>query len=67
MNNSSDGHLLVIRGMTPAGDLIVNDPASMQRGNGAVYKANEFAQAWFDNGGVGYIIRPPTTQTTAAR
>jgi hypothetical protein len=67
VNNSSEGHLLVIRGMTPDGDLIVNDPASLQRGNGAIYKASEFAQAWFDNGGVGYIIRPPTTQATAAR
>jgi hypothetical protein len=67
VNNASDGHLLVIRGMTPRGDLIVNDPASVKRGDGVIYKASEFAGAWFDNGGVGYIIRPPTTQATAAR
>ena len=67
VNNASDGHLLVIRGMTPNGDLIVNDPASLERGNGAIYKADEFARAWFDNGGVGYVIRPPASNATAAR
>jgi hypothetical protein len=56
--NSTSGHLIVIRGMTPEGDLIINDPASPDRGNGIVYKADELAQAWFDVGGVGYIIRP---------
>jgi hypothetical protein len=73
----SDGHLLVIRGFTPEGDVIVNDPArrpqpdgktdrERQGGDGVVYKANELAHAWFDNGGVGYIITRPTTQATAA-
>ena len=62
----SDGHLIVIRGMTPEGDAIVNDPASIQRGNGIVYKADELARAWFDNGGVGYVIRPPTTRPAVA-
>jgi hypothetical protein len=51
------GHLIVIRGFTPAGDVIVNDPASRERGNGAVYRAEELARAWFDHGGVGYVIR----------
>jgi hypothetical protein len=67
VNNSSDGHLLVIRGMTADGNLIVNDPASLERGNGVIYRADEFARAWFDNGGVGYVIRQPTTQATASR
>lgn len=64
--DSTNGHLLVIRGFTPEGDVIVNDPAR-GTGDGAVYKAEEFAHAWFDNGGVGYIIRAPATQATAAR
>jgi hypothetical protein len=51
------GHLIVIRGVTRDGDLIVNDPASKTRGNGAVYKADEMAKAWIAHGGVGYIIR----------
>ena len=63
----TDGHLLVIRGFTPAGDVIVNDPARKVEGNGAVYKASEFARAWFDNGGVGYVISRPTPNATAAR
>jgi hypothetical protein len=53
------GHLIVIRGVTRDGDLIVNDPASRTRGNGAVYKADEMAKAWIAHGGVGYIIRKP--------
>jgi hypothetical protein len=53
------GHLIVIRGVTKDGDLIVNDPASRLHGNGAVYKADEFAKAWIAHGGVGYIIRKP--------
>lgn len=55
------GHLLVIRGITKDGDIIVNDPASRTRGNGAVYKADEMAKAWIAHGGVGYIIRKPRT------
>jgi len=53
------GHLIVIRGFTPDGNVIVNDPASRDKGNGPVYPATEFAKAWFDNGGVGYVIHPP--------
>jgi hypothetical protein len=55
------GHLLVIRGITKDGDIIVNDPASRTRGNGAVYKADELAKAWIAHGGVGYIIKKPRT------
>jgi hypothetical protein len=53
----TDGHLVVIRGFTPEGDVIVNDPASREKGNGVVYKAAELGRAWFDNaGGVAYVI-----------
>jgi hypothetical protein len=46
--------------------VICNDPASKDKGNGVVYKADELARAWFTNaGGVAYVIRgpayPPTT------
>ena len=63
----SKGHLIVIRGFTKAGDPICNDPASRAKGNGVVYKANELGHAWFDHGGVGYVIhgsKPLTTQPT---
>lgn len=50
------GHLIVIRGFTPEGDVIVNDPAHREQGNGIVYKAEELGRAWFDKGGVSYMI-----------
>lgn len=59
----TDGHLIVVRGFNDAGDLIVNDPASKDRGNGIVYKADELAHAWLLNtGGVGYVIRKPAKE-----
>jgi hypothetical protein len=54
----TSGHLIVVRGFTPIGDVIVNDPASRDRGDGAVYRADELARAWFDHGGVAYVISP---------
>jgi hypothetical protein len=56
---STGGHLIVIRGFKENGDVIVNDPANKNKGNGPVYPAAEFAKAWFDVGGVGYVIRKP--------
>jgi hypothetical protein len=50
------GHLIVIRGMTAAGDFIVNDPASKEKGNGTIYRAEDVKRAWMDKGGVGYVI-----------
>lgn len=61
---SSKGHLIVIRGFTKDGDAICNDPGNRARGNNVVYKANELGHAWFDHGGVGYIIKGPTAVTT---
>jgi len=49
-------HLIVIRGFTTDGDVIVNDPANREKGEGAVYKAEELGRAWFGHGGVGYVI-----------
>ena len=63
---STGGHLLVIRGFTASGDVIVNDPASRAKGGGAIYPAAEFAKAWFDNGGVGYVIKKPAKPVPAA-
>jgi hypothetical protein len=52
------GHLVVVRGFTPEGDVVVNDPAYSERGEGAVWFADEMATVWFDHGGVAYMIRP---------
>lgn len=64
---STNGHLIVIRGFTPSGDVIVNDPASRARGDGIVYKADELARAWFDKGGVGYVIAGPEEPVASRR
>jgi hypothetical protein len=61
---STSGHLIVIRGFTAGGDVIVNDPASKEKGNGAVYRAEELGRAWFDHGGVGYVITRPRVAAT---
>jgi hypothetical protein len=63
---STGGHLLVIRGFTPSGDVIVNDPANRKIGNGLVLSARGMAHAWFGRGGVGYIIRPPAKPLPAS-
>lgn len=64
---STRGHLLVIRGFKPNGDVIVNDPARKEKGNGAVYPADQFAKAWFDHGGVAYVIQKPDGTGSVAR
>jgi hypothetical protein len=56
---STNGHLIVIRGLTEDGDAIVNDPAHREAGNGIVYKWEELKEAWVGRGGVAYIIGNP--------
>jgi hypothetical protein len=57
----SSGHLLVIRGFTRSGDVIVNDPAA-DRNTGVrrVYQREEFRKVWFGrgSGGVAYLVHP---------
>lgn len=54
----TDGHLLVVRGFTDHGDVIVNEPAAPDDAAvRMVYKREQFARAWLDRGGVVYIIR----------
>jgi len=55
---STSGHLLVVRGFTANGDVIVNDPvapnlAEVRR----VYQRAQFANVWLRHGGVAYQIR----------
>ncbi len=58
--SSTPGHLLVVRGFTAAGNVIVNDPAG--RTNAAVkrtYDRAQFERAWLKgSGGVSYVIAP---------
>ncbi|MCR4402448.1 MAG: peptidase C39 family protein [Firmicutes bacterium] len=54
---SSSGHLVLVRGFTKSGDVIVNDPAGRTEAEGhVVYKREELLRAW--RNGVAYIIRP---------
>jgi hypothetical protein len=58
---ASSGHLLVIRGFTRSGDVIVNDPAAASNsGVRRVYRRDEFRKAWLENGsgGVAYLAHP---------
>ena len=57
----SDGHLLVIRGFDPSGNIVVNDPAGCDDSRvRRVYRRDEFARAWFcsGSGGVAYLVYP---------
>jgi hypothetical protein len=63
----TNGHLIVIRGFTAGGDLIVNDPANASKGNGVVYPAADLAKAWFGHGGVGYVIVGPGREVAGTR
>lgn len=59
----SYGHLLVIRGFTRSGDVIVNDPAGADDSKvRRVYDRAEFERAWLRNpyssGGAVYLIHP---------
>lgn len=58
-NKSTNGHLLVVRGFTGDGNVIVNDPDTLdeKRGNGYVYSADELSLAFFGHGGVGIIVK----------
>jgi hypothetical protein len=68
IQKSTAGHLIVLRGVDANGDIICNDPASKDRGNGVVYKADELGRAWIGStGGVAYVIKKkakPTSQPT---
>jgi Peptidase_C39 like family/Glyoxalase-like domain len=58
---STSGHLLVIRGFTASGKVIVNDPAAPTAATvRRVYRRGQFENAWLDTtGGAVYVIHPP--------
>jgi hypothetical protein len=65
---STSGHLMVIRGFTASGDVIVNDPASRLIASDAavenVFDRQQFADVWLPtsrSGGVAYVIHPAGT------
>lgn len=56
----TNGHLLVIRGFTPSGDVIANDPAALSNGEvRRVYPRAAFERVWVGgSGGIVYVIHP---------
>lgn len=69
----SNGHILVVRGFTKSGHVIVNDPAFRSSSKVRhVYRRNEFERAWlknhafygnFGNSGITYLIHPKNKRT----
>jgi hypothetical protein len=57
------GHLVVITGVTDAGDAVVNDPAAPSNAEvPRVYDRVQFERAWLGgSGGIVYVIAPPET------
>lgn len=51
-------HLIVIRGFTPKGEIIVNDPDNRTKG-GTIWNPDELGRAWFGSGGLACVIRKP--------
>jgi hypothetical protein len=69
---STNGHLMVIRGFTSTGDVIVNDPASRLIASDAavenVFDRQQFANVWLPSsrsGGIAYVIHPAGTPLPA--
>lgn len=62
---ATNGHLLVIRGFTESGDVIVNDPAgNSDAAVPRVYDRTQFFNAWMrGSGGVVYLVHPKGWQT----
>jgi peptidase C39-like protein len=56
---STDGHLLVVRGFTDGGDVIVNDPYGEPGAIRRVYNRAQFERVWQDGShGAVYLIGP---------
>ncbi len=55
----TNGHLLVIRGLTASGDVVTNDPAVLTNDAARkVYARRDFETVWLEgSGGVVYVIR----------
>jgi hypothetical protein len=65
--DSTNGHLLVIRGFTRSGDVRVDDPAAPSAKTVArTYRRGQFQRAWIGaTGGVVYVIHPRSVRLPA--
>lgn len=57
---SSNGHLIVVIGFLPNGDLIVHDPAGEPGQVRRIYRWQDLVKTWlFNQNGICYLFRPP--------
>ncbi len=57
--SSSPGHLIVVRGFTSTGDVIVNDPAVQADGMALTYQRAQLERAWQQGStGIAYVVYP---------
>ncbi|NBD07354.1 C39 family peptidase [Corallococcus silvisoli] len=62
----TDGHLIVVKGFTATGDVVVNDPAfSSNETTGATYPRAELWRAWQHSRGAAYVLWPAGTALPA--
>ncbi len=60
---STSGHLVLVRGILPSGEIVTNDPnAAPDVGDGFRWLPEDFAKAWFGKGGVAYIFEASRKQ-----
>ncbi|MFP2910622.1 C39 family peptidase [Pyxidicoccus sp. 3LFB2] len=58
----SDGHLIVVKGFTAEGDVVVNDPAfKTDEAVGVTYKREQLWQAWRHSRHAAYVLWPAGT------
>jgi hypothetical protein len=58
--HASSGHLVVVVGFTPSGDVVVNDPYGPNAaGVRHIYRRDQFARVWLEgSGGIVYLVHP---------
>ena len=62
----SDGHLLVVKGFTPEGDVVCNDPAfSSDAAVSVTYRREELRRAWDHSRRSAYVLWPTGTALPA--
>lgn len=57
--NGTQGHLILITGIGADGTVTVHDTASKDYGVNSVWQQDDLAKAWFDKGGVAYVLTGP--------
>jgi len=62
---ASEGHIVVLRGISPEGDALVNDPA--QPGVEVTYPREDFERAWLGHAGIAFAIVPAPLGPTLLR